>query len=51
MARKPRTEYLGALVHVIVKGNNRQEIFRDDEHRRAYIERLGLYLTEGGGTV
>lgn len=51
MARKPRIEFPGALLHVIVRGNNRQEIFHDDEDRRAYLERLGLYLAEGGVTI
>jgi len=51
MARKPGIEYSGALVHVIVKTNNREEICRDDEDRRAYFERRGLYLTEGGVAV
>jgi putative transposase len=51
MARKPRLEYPGALLHVIARGNNRQEIFHDDEDRRAYLERLGLYLGEGGVTI
>jgi len=51
MARKPRIEYPGALVHVIARGNNRQEIFHDDEDRRAYLERLGLYLAGGRLTI
>jgi putative transposase len=51
MARKPRLEYPGALLHVIVRGNNRQEIFHDDEDRRAYLERLGLYLGEARVTI
>jgi len=51
MARKPRIEYPGALVHVIARGNNRQEIFHDDEDRRAYLERLGLYLAGGRVTI
>jgi hypothetical protein len=47
MTRKPRIEYPRALLNVIVRGNNRQEIFHDDGYRRAYRERLGLYLAEG----
>jgi len=31
MARKPRIEYPGAFFHIIVKGNNRQDVFHDDE--------------------
>jgi len=51
MARKPRIEYPGALLHVIARGNNRQEIFHDDEDRRAYLKRLGLYLGVSGVTI
>jgi REP element-mobilizing transposase RayT len=40
MARKPRIEYPGAFLHVIARGNNRQEIFHDDEDRRHYFEGL-----------
>jgi hypothetical protein len=48
MVRKPILEYPEALLHVIARGNKRQEIFHDDEDRRAYLERFGLYLGEGG---
>ena len=30
MARKPRLEFEGALYHVIVRGNHRRDIFRDE---------------------
>ena len=51
MARKPRIEFPGALLHVIVRGDNRQEISRDDEDRRACLERLGLYVAEGAASA
>lgn len=40
MARKPRVWYPGAIYHIMCRGNNRQEIFRDDMDRSIYIERL-----------
>ena len=30
MARKPWVEFEGAFYHVIVRGNQRQKVFRDD---------------------
>ena len=43
MARKPRVEFEGAFYHVIVRGNQRQDIFRDDQDRVTYLERLEHY--------
>jgi REP element-mobilizing transposase RayT len=51
MARKPRIEYPGALFHIIVRGNNRQNIFHDDEDRQNYLKHLTFYLTEGKITL
>src|SRR5688572_10856261 len=36
MARKPRNIVAGYPFHAIVRGNNRQAIFVDDEDRQAY---------------
>src|SRR4051812_30866405 len=36
MARKPRNIVSGFPFHAIVRGNNRQAIFMDDEDRRNY---------------
>ena len=36
MARKPRNIVTGYPYHAIVRGNNRQAIFVDDEDRRVY---------------
>ena len=46
MARPVRIEYAGAVYHVICRGNNRQAVFRDDQDRRRYLEKLSLYLEE-----
>ena len=43
MARKPRVEFEGAFYHVIVRGNQRQKIFRDDRDRLVYLDRVEHY--------
>jgi hypothetical protein len=43
MARKPRIELSGALYHVIVRGNQRQEIFHDAADYRKYLSLLWTY--------
>jgi REP element-mobilizing transposase RayT len=43
MARKPRVEFEGAFYHVIVRGNQRQKIFRYDRDRLYYLERVEHY--------
>ena len=44
MARKLRVELAGAFYHVIVRGNQRQKLFRDDWERLYYLERVEHYL-------
>jgi putative transposase len=39
MARPPRVEFPGALYHVIVRGNERKAVFRDDADRELYLRR------------
>jgi putative transposase len=46
MARPVRIEYPGAVYHIISRGNNRQFIFRDDQDRKKYLERLAWYCQE-----
>lgn len=43
MARKPRIEFEGAFYHVIVRGNQRQKIFKDTLDYTKYLEILGRY--------
>ncbi|HDZ62059.1 MAG TPA: transposase, partial [Nitrospirae bacterium] len=43
MARKSRLHYIGAVYHVMVRGNGGQDIFADDEYRC----RFHLLLQEG----
>jgi len=40
LARPLRVELTGAVYHVIARGNERKAIFRDDEDREIYLERL-----------
>lgn len=46
MPRQARIDFPGALHHVIVRGLERREIFRDDADRRSFVERLGRTLAE-----
>jgi putative transposase len=43
MARKPRIEYEGAFYHVIIRGNQRQKIFRDNQDYRKYLDIVSGY--------
>jgi putative transposase len=40
MPRQVRLEYCGAIYHVINRGNQRQDIFRDDEDRKKFLQTL-----------
>ncbi len=44
MARPLRIEFPGALYHVTVRGNARQDIFLDDEDRQQFLAVLARYL-------
>lgn len=41
MARPLRLEFPGAVYHVTARGNERREVFRDDEDRRLFLSTLG----------
>ena len=43
MSRKPRVQYEDAFYHVIVRGNQQQKVFMEDEDFRQYIDRLKSY--------
>lgn len=51
MPRQPRLDVPGALHHIIVRGNNRADIFKDDEDRIRFIDRLGKNITEAKASV
>lgn len=50
MPRQSRIDAPGALHHIIVRGIQRCKIFRDDQDRHHFLDRLGGIL-EGTGTV
>ena len=41
MSRPLRVQFEGAVYHVTARGNERREVFRDDEDRRRFLETLG----------
>ncbi len=43
MARALRTQFVGAIYFLIVRGNNRQPLFRDSKDREHYLELLKRY--------
>ncbi len=43
MARKPRIHYEGALYHVIVRGNNKEYIFKHDHDKAEYLKKIAKY--------
>ena len=42
MPRKARLDAEGTLQHVIARGIERRPVFRDDDDRERFLERLGL---------
>jgi len=46
MPRQPRIDSPGLLHHVIVRGIERSTIFRDDDDRDDFVQRLGKLLAE-----
>jgi REP element-mobilizing transposase RayT len=46
MPRRARLDAPGALQHLIIRGIERQKIFRDDDDRAAFLRRLERVLTE-----
>ncbi len=40
MARPIRVEYEGAFYHVTARGNERREIYRDNDDRSMFLETL-----------
>ena len=51
MARPPRLQFPGAIYHVMARGNERREIFRDERDRERYLERLAHYREKFGFRV
>lgn len=51
MPRQARLDIPGALHHIMVRGINKANIFKDDEDKTRFLERLGQNVTEGKCTV
>ncbi len=51
MPRQARLDTVGALHHIIVRGMDRTVIFRDNQDKRAFLERLGKEVTESGSSI
>ena len=48
MPRSAREKSKTGIYHIMVRGINRQEIFQEEEDKRAYLERLERYKIECG---
>lgn len=48
MARKQRIHYNGALYHVIVRGNNRENVLVEDEDKQFYMDTVKRYKEQYG---
>jgi len=46
MPRQPRLDAPGVLQHVMARGIERREIFKDNKDRKLFVGRLGDILTE-----
>ena len=51
MPRQARLDVPGALHHIMVRGIDKTNIFRDDEDKARFLERLGQTVSEGKCTV
>ena len=51
MPRRNRIQLAGALYHVTMRGNNRDDVFFDDEDRREFVETLGRAKRRQGWIV
>jgi len=43
MARKPRIEFEGAFYHIIIRGNQRQKVFKEEDDFQKYLNLLAFY--------
>jgi len=51
MPRQPRLDVPGALHHIMVRGNNKANIFIDDQDRNKFLQRLGENIVEAKCSV
>jgi len=46
MPRQPRLDTHGLLQHVMARGIERREIFKDNKDRKSFLDRLAIILEE-----
>ena len=51
MPRKVRLEYIGAIYHVMSRGDRRESIFSDDKDRERFVETLGETCARSGAVI
>src|SRR4030043_68130 len=51
MPRQARLDISGALHHIMVRGINKSAIFKDDQDKTMFLERLGQNVIEGKCSV
>jgi len=51
MPRQARLDIVGALHHIMVRGNNKSNIFKDDQDKARFLERLGQNVIDGQCSV
>ena len=51
MPRQARLDVPGALHHIMVRGIDKSDIFRDDQDKTRFMEQLGQTVSEGKSTV
>jgi len=51
MPRQARLDVPGALHHIMVRGINKTDIFKDDQDRGLFLERLGHQVGEGESAI
>lgn len=51
MPRRPRLDISGALHHIMIRGIDRADIFRDDEDRHGFLKKLGELIVISNSQV
>jgi putative transposase len=51
MPRRARLDIPGALHHIMLRGIDKSDIFKDDQDKSLFVERLGQNLIDGKCSV
>jgi putative transposase len=51
MSRQARLDIPGALHHIMVRGINKSTIFKDEQDKARFLERLGQNVSKGKCSV